>query len=101
MWNRWRCSSAIEPIVAHKKTPAIAGVFRGTVSRLPAPAAAEKAQNGQQVDEHVVDVEVDRQRGGDVVGFAAVDHPLHVDQHEGRENHNGHDREGQHQRRQL
>ena len=51
--------------------------------------AAEDAEQRQQALEHVVDVQVDRQRGRDVVGLAAVDDALQVVQHEGREDADG------------
>src|SRR5581483_3783904 len=40
------------------------------------PLAAEKAQQAEQRLEHVVDVQVNRQRCSDVVGFAAIDDAL-------------------------
>src|SRR6218665_925404 len=49
------------------------------------PLAAHDAKQGQQALEHVEDVQVQGQRGTDVVGLAAVQHPLEVIQHEGAE----------------
>src|SRR5690606_455376 len=51
--------------------------------------APENAQQHQQIGEDVVQVEIDRQGGRNVVGFAAADHPLQVDQQKGRENSDG------------
>ena len=48
-------------------------------------AAARKAQQGQQVGEDVIDVQIQAQGGADVVGFAAVDDLLHVIQDVRRE----------------
>lgn len=48
--------------------------------------AAEDAQQRQQVAEDVVQIQVNRQRSRDVVGFAAIHDALHVEQHEGGEN---------------
>src|SRR3978361_1296257 len=47
--------------------------------------SSEDAQQAQQALEHVVQAEVDRQRGGHVIGFAALDHAVKVQEYEGRE----------------
>src|SRR5690606_28360246 len=57
--------------------------------------AAEDAQQAQEVNEDVVEAQVDRQGGGDVVGFATVDDPLYVIEQPGREDADGHYRQGE------
>jgi hypothetical protein len=54
--------------------------WRARISRV----AAHDAQQRQQALEHVEQVQVQRQRGGDVVGLAAVDDLLQVVQHVSR-----------------
>ncbi|CAM2159361.1 hypothetical protein PT2222_50232 [Paraburkholderia tropica] len=63
--------------------------------------AAEDAEDCEQVREHVVQVQVDRERGRDVVGLAAVHDALHVEQHVRREDHDGQHGHGEHQRGQV
>ena len=63
--------------------------------------AAGDAEDGEQVAEHVVDADVDAERGGDVIRLAAVNDALQVVQNEQREDHDGHGRQGQHQGRDL
>src|SRR3990167_8102503 len=55
----------------------------------------------QQADENVVNVQVDRQRGADVVGFAALNDTTDVVQDIGRENADNGDSDGQRERRNL
>ena len=65
-------------------------------SRQSVALAAHDAQQGEQALEHVDDVQVQRKRGADVVGFTAVDDLLQVVQHVGAEHADGHDRDRHH-----
>ena len=76
----------------------------GAVSAKPrvlVAVAAENPEQRQQVDENVIQIQVDRERSGDVIRLTAVHDALHVEQDVGGENHDCHDRNREHQRRQL
>lgn len=53
------------------------------------PFAAERHQQAEQVDEQVVDVQIQRQRGHHIVGFAPVHDAADIEQDVGREDHHG------------
>mmetsp|Transcript_53303 Transcript_53303/g.125261 ORF Transcript_53303/g.125261 Transcript_53303/m.125261 type:complete len:268 (+) Transcript_53303:4249-5052(+) len=77
------------------------GALAGGVGTGLFALAAEDAEQGQQALEHVVDVQVNGQRRGDVVGFAAIHHALDVVEHEGRKDAQRHHQHRQHQGRGL
>ena len=54
------------------------GRWRRHDSRLLA-LAADDAEQRLQVGEDVIHIQIDRERGGDVVRFAAIHHALHVE----------------------
>src|SRR3569832_1562563 len=56
--------------------------------------ASEDAQQGQQVGKYIVNIQIQSKRCRNVVGLAAVDDLLHIEQDVSRENRDGNHRNG-------
>src|ERR1035437_8815 len=91
MWKVWRF---LTWWLDAKKTPK--GLFQWKQSRFSIALAAKYAQQGQQALKYINDVQVQGQRGADVVVFTTVHDSLEVIEHIGAKHTNGCNRNGHH-----